>query len=225
MGYYNTEHRERLRLIAHVQGRAFSLAAIKETLDHWTRRPLPWPPARRQPRPHGLVRKPKRLSPEDFAERFAGVDITHGDIQRAVQIRLVELDGSRIGDRQRSLCRSRGCRSRHGNPCLGDPRRARGPYDRCLTYRRAVPPGLPAPLLGTVRRTGHAGSRDALLPAAVNQLTELATSVVIAELHEPFAAFAEQYLTRAAESVAKEAGRFISSHSQNLGEGLRAYHP
>ena len=36
MGYYNTEHRERLRLIAHVQGRAFSLAAIKETLDHWT---------------------------------------------------------------------------------------------------------------------------------------------------------------------------------------------
>ena len=33
------------------------------------------------------------------------------------------------------------------------------------------------------------------LTAAVNQLTELAISVVTGELHERFAAFAEQYLT------------------------------
>ena len=32
------------------------------------------------------------------------------------------------------------------------------------------------------------------LTAAVNQLTELATSVVTAELHDRFAAFAEQYV-------------------------------
>ena len=41
------------------------------------------------------------------------------------------------------------------------------------------------------------------LVAAVSQLTELATSVVTAELHERFAAFAEQYLARAVDSVAK----------------------
>ena len=36
---------------------------------------------------------------------------------------------------------------------------------------------------------------------AVNQLTELATSIAIAELHDRFAAFAEQYLAQAAESI------------------------
>ena len=41
------------------------------------------------------------------------------------------------------------------------------------------------------------------LSAAVNQLTELATSVVTAEPHERFVAFAEEYLARAVESVAK----------------------
>ena len=41
------------------------------------------------------------------------------------------------------------------------------------------------------------------LTAAVSQLTELATSVVTAELHERLAAFAEHYLARAAESVTK----------------------
>ena len=40
------------------------------------------------------------------------------------------------------------------------------------------------------------------LMAAVSQLTDLATSVVTAELHERLAAFAEHYLARAAESVA-----------------------
>ncbi len=39
------------------------------------------------------------------------------------------------------------------------------------------------------------------LTAAVTQLTELATSVVTAELHERFAAFAEPYLAKAAASV------------------------
>ena len=49
MGYYNTEHRDRLRLIAHLQERGFSLAAIKETLDHWTEGRSLAPPPRRQP--------------------------------------------------------------------------------------------------------------------------------------------------------------------------------
>ena len=39
---------------------------------------------------------------------------------------------------------------------------------------------------------------------AVSQLPELATSVVTVEPHEPFVAFAEQYLARAAESVPNE---------------------
>ena len=41
------------------------------------------------------------------------------------------------------------------------------------------------------------------LTMAVSQLTELATGPVAAELHERFAAFAEHYLARAADSVTK----------------------
>ena len=44
------------------------------------------------------------------------------------------------------------------------------------------------------------------LTAAVSQLTELATSVVTAELHERFAAFAEQYFTRATSQWGDEWG-------------------
>ena len=41
----------------------------------------------------------------------------------------------------------------------------------------------------------------------VSQLTELATSVVTAELRERFAAFIEHYLARATESVTKGTDR------------------
>ena len=41
------------------------------------------------------------------------------------------------------------------------------------------------------------------VPSLTAAATELATSVVTAELHERFAAFAEQYLARSAELVAK----------------------
>ena len=43
-----------------------------------------------------LERKPVHLSPEEFARRFVGVDISHQDIQRVVRIGLVELDGAEL---------------------------------------------------------------------------------------------------------------------------------
>ncbi len=96
MGYYRTEHRDRLRLIAHLQERGFSLAAIKETLDHWTGgRSLAHLLGVSQTA-SGLERKPVRRSPEELAERFAGMDINPEDIQRAVRIGLVELDGTEL---------------------------------------------------------------------------------------------------------------------------------
>ena len=54
-------------------------------------------------------------------------------------------------------------------------------------------------------RKGMPAEEMSSLTMAVTQLTELATSVVSAELHERLAAYAEQYLARAAESVAKDA--------------------
>ena len=96
VGYYNAEHCDRFRLIAHLQERGFSLAAIKETLDHWTEgRCLAHLLGVSQIAP-SLGRKPVRLSPEEFAGRFAGVEITQGDIQRSVRIGLVEFDGTEL---------------------------------------------------------------------------------------------------------------------------------
>ena len=199
----NTEHRERLRLIAHLQERGFSLAAIKETLDHWTGgRSLAHLLGVSQIAP-SLARKPLRLSPEEFIERFAGVDITQEDIQRAVQIGLVDLDAMELVISNEAFLDLGAAVARLGIPVTeildehealmisvnGIAERFREVFQRHF-WEPYVSKGMPAEEMPS-------------LSAAVSQLTELATSVVTAELHERFAAFAEQYLTRAAESVAK----------------------
>ena len=203
MGYYNTEHRDRLRLIAHLQERGFSLAAIKETLDHWTEgRSLAHLLGVSQIAP-SLERKPVRLSPEEFAGRFAGVDITQEDIQRAVRIGLVELDGTDLSIPNESFIVLGAGVARLGIPVSeildehealtisvnGIAERFREVFQRHF-WEPFVSKGMPA-------------EEMPFLTTAVSQLTELATSVVTAELHERFAAFAEQYLARAAESVTK----------------------
>ena len=217
MGYYNTEHRDRLRLIAHLQERGFSLAAIKETLDHWTEgRSLAHLLGVSQIAP-SLERKPLRLSPEEFAERFAGVDITQEDIQRAVRIGLVELDGTDLSIPNESFIDLGAGVARLGIPVSeildehealtisvnGIAERFREVFQRHF-WEPFVSKGMPA-------------EEMPFLTTAVSQLTELATSVVTAELHERFAAFAEQYLARAAESVTKG----HDSHVEIIGDRSR----
>ena len=217
MGYYNTEHRDRLRLIAHLQERGFSLAAIKETLDHWTEgRSLAHLLGVSQIAPT-LERKPVRLSPEEFAGRFAGVDITQEDIQRAVRIGLVELDGTELSIPNEAFIVLGAGVARLGIPVSeildehealtisvnGIAERFREVFQRHF-WEPFVTKGMPAEEMPS-------------LTAAVSQLTELATSVVTAELHERFAAFAEQYLARAAESVTKG----HDSHVEIIGDRSR----
>ena len=186
MGYFNTGHRHRLRLIAHLLERGFSLAAIRETLDRWTEgRSLAHllGVSRIAPR---LGRKPVRLSLEEFAERFAGVDITPDDIQRAIRIGLVEFDGAELSIPNEVLIDLGAAAARVGIPIseILDER------FRTVFHRHFWEPyadkGMPAEEMNS-------------LTTAVNQLTELATNVVTAELHDRFAAFAEQYLAQAAE--------------------------
>ncbi len=203
VGYYNPEHRDRLRLIAHLQERGFSLAAIKETLDHWTEgRTLAHLLGVNHIAPT-LEPKPLRLTPQEYAERFAGVEITQDDIQRAVQIGLVELDGTELLISNEAFIDIGVAVARMGIPVSeildehealmisvnGIAERFREVFQRHF-WEPFVSRGMPAEEMSS-------------LSAAVNQLTELATSVVTAELHERFAAFAEQYLARAADSVAK----------------------
>ena len=201
MGYYDTEHSDRLRLIAHLRDRGFSLAAIKETLDHWTEgRSLAHllGVSRIAPR---LGRKPVRLSLEEFTQRFTGVDITPEDIQRAIRIGLVEFDGAELSVPNEVLVDLGAAVARVGIPiseildehealiiAVNDiAERFRAVFQRHF-WEPYSEKGMPAEEMHS-------------LTTAVNQLTELATSVVTAELHDRFAAFAEQYLAQAAKSV------------------------
>ena len=203
VGYYNIGHRDRLRLIAHLQQRGFSLAAIKETLDHWTEgRSLAHLLGVSQIAPN-LKRKTLRMAPEEFARRFAGMDITQEDIQRAVRIGLVQFDGAELSVPNEAFIDLGAAVARLGIPVSeildehealiisvnGIAERFREVFHRHF-WEPYVEKGMPAEEMPS-------------LTAAVSQLTELATSVVTAELHQRFAAFAEQYLARAAESVAK----------------------
>lgn len=155
-GYYSTEHRERLRLIAHLDERGFSPVAIKQTLDRWTEdRSIAHLLGVGQTAP-GFARTPVRMSPEEFAERFAGVDITQEDIQRAVRVGLVDFDGTEISMSNEAFLDLGGGGGADGDSRVGDPRRARG-SDRCRRrHSRAIPRRLPPALLGTVRQPGYA---------------------------------------------------------------------
>ena len=113
MGYYYTGHRDRLRMIAHLQERGFSLAAIKEALGHWTEvRSLAHLLGVSYVAP-GLLHKPTRMSPEEFAEGVGDHPARHpaGGSDRPGRT-----GRRRVADLQRSFPRSRRRRSKTGNP-------------------------------------------------------------------------------------------------------------
>ena len=120
------------------------------------------------------------------------MDITQEDIQRSVRIGLVELDGSELLIPKEAFVD------------LGAPvARMEIPVSEILDEHEA----LMISVNGTAERfrkvfqhhfwelfvaEGMPTEEMPSLTAAVSQLTELATSTVTAELHERFAAFAEQ---------------------------------
>lgn len=94
VGYYNSEHLGRLRLIGQLQERGFSLAAIKELLEGVDRgesmrtllglgdEPSTWVPE-----------SPQRLSFDELAERLPQVELDPTMLQRNVDLGLLELTG------------------------------------------------------------------------------------------------------------------------------------
>ena len=189
-GFHGSEHRDRLRLIAHLQERGFSLAAIRETLDHWTEGRSLAHLLGVSPVAPGLEHKPMRLPPEEFAARFAGVDITQEDIQRAVQIGLVELDGTELSISNETFIDLGGAVLRMGIPVseILDEQEALTISVNGIAewFREVFQRHFWEPFV----RKGMPAEEMPSLTMAISQLTELATSVVTAELHKRFAAFA-----------------------------------
>ena len=132
------------------------------------------------------------------------MDITQEDIQRAVRIGLVELDGAELSIPNGGFFDLGAAVARMGisvseildeHEALmisvnGIAKRFRKVFQRQF-WEPYVAKGMPAEEMSS-------------LAAAVSQLTGLATSVVTAELHERFAAFAEQYLALAQSRSPKD---------------------
>lgn len=201
VGYYGTEHRERLRLIAQLQDRGFSLAAIKDALDAWADgRSLGSLLGVADVVP-SLVERPLRLSVAELAERFAGLGLTQEQLVKAVEIGLIELDGSEVVIRTPAFAELGPAVAALGVPIdvileeyqatrdlvAAIAERFRAVFDQHV-WAGFVASGMPA---DAVPRLTH----------DIERLAQLATEVVGAELHRRFATTAGLYLDRATRSV------------------------
>ena len=201
VGYYGAGHGDRLRLIAHLQQRGFSLAAIKESLDSWNAGQSVGRLLGVSDIAPSLGREPLRLSAAELAERFDGIALTQADIQRTVEIGLVEIDGADLVIANESFADIGPAVAQLGVPvpeildeyvalrsAVGDiADRFRAVFEKHL-WEPFVARGMPADEIGS-------------LSADVAKLTELATSVVTTEMHDRFASFADDYLAQAKKLV------------------------
>lgn len=206
VGYYDDRHRDRLRLIARLQERGFSLAAIKEALDAWgSGRSLDHLLGVGDVAP-SLRREPLRLTLEELATRFEGIGLTQPEILRAVDVGLVAVDGTDVVVSNAAFADIGPAVARLGVPVgeildeyealqaavAGIADRFRAVFERHV-WSRFVADGMPPE-----------GVPDVVDDVA--QLSDLATAVVTVELHERFAAFAAEYLERSRQGMAANAG-------------------
>lgn len=196
VGYYGQGHRDRLRLIAHLQDRGFSLAAIREALDAWaTGRSLDHLLGVGDIAPT-LGREPLRLTLAELAERFEGVELTQADIGRAVDVGLVERDGTTIVVANAAFVDIGPAVARMGVPVgeiLDEYDALRGAVEGIAERFRAV---FERHVWQPFAADGMPPDRVPELTGDVTRLTELATAVVVTELQERFAQFAADYLSR-----------------------------
>ena len=206
VGYYGEQHRDRLRLIAHLQDRGFSLAAIKEALEAWAAgRTLDHLLGVAEIAP-GLHPEPLRLTPAEFAAQFEGIDISADHMRRAAELGLVELDGADVTVPNAAFVDIGPAVIRLGVPVdevldeyealrvavASVAERFRQLFDRHI-WQPFENAGMPADRLP--------GLTD-----DVAQLTALASGVVTTELHQRFAEFVAEYVAKATGAVGQNDG-------------------
>lgn len=196
VGYYATAHQDRLRLIAHLQTRGFSLAAIKEALDSWNAG---------QSLDHllgvgsvapSLERSPIRLTPAELVARFDGVGISQAEIQRAGKLGLLQIDGAEVVVEHEAFIDAGAAVAKMGVPVsevLDEYEALGAAVDEIADrFRSVFERHMWQPFVGgELNASEIAELRDRVL-----QLTDLATSVVTVELHDRFAEFAADYIER-----------------------------
>lgn len=197
VGYYGLEHRRRLGVIANLQQRGYSLAAIRELLDAWEEGlPLSDVLGVDEAAP-GLMPPAVRVTPEEVAARFEGIHIAADDWLRAIDLGLVELDGDEVVVLDPSFLDAGPRIARLGVP-VGEildeyealqasvaavAGRFRKVFDRHL-WQPVEDRGLPEDELARLSDDAQA-------------LASAASEVVIVELRRQFGEFVDDYLDRA----------------------------
>lgn len=96
VGIYDSSHRSRLSLIASLQDRGFSLAAIKDVVDNWEKGKSLHELLSVGEAVPALRPEPTRMPLTEITERFAPAPITQEDLQRSVQLGLIEIEGTDV---------------------------------------------------------------------------------------------------------------------------------
>lgn len=204
VGYYSQDHRERLRLIARLQERGFSLAAIKEAIDSWHDG-------------HSLdellgvtdlapnfSRQTLRLAPAELARRFEGVGLTQQEIQRAVAVGLIEIDGAEVVITNPPFADIGPAVADLGVPVsemLDEYEVLRRTIDDMAERFRAV---FDRHLWEHFVSDGMQADRIPDLTDAAARLAQLASALVGAELNARFAEFVQDYVDRAEQGLADQ---------------------
>ncbi len=204
VGFYNSSHTERLRLIARLQQRGFSLAAVKELIDSWNLgQSIDELLGVSQIAP-SLAPEPLRLSPSELAVRFAEVELTQADIQRAAAIGLIKLDDGDVVIVNPTFADIGPEVARLGieiGEMLDEYEALRVAVDDISERFRAV---FERSLWATFINDGKRLDDVPRLVDAATRLSQLATASVNAELTSRFAEFVQDY-TRQAEAAAPDA--------------------
>ena len=200
VGYYGEGHRERLRLIAQLQDRGFSLAAIKEAVDSWTSGASLNDLLGVRDIAPGLATEPVRTSPAELAKKFGDIEVTQADIQRANEVGLIVIDGSDVLVRTPEFLEIGPEVAGHGVPIsvmLDEYDAMRKATKKTAKRFQAV---FDEHLWAEFEANGMKADDIPALTEAATKLAQLASASITAELHTHFAEFVQDYISRASES-------------------------
>ena len=201
VGFYNSKHRERLALIASLQDRGFSLAAIKQALDSWETGGSLNELLDVGNLSPSLDSTEIRLDPAELAKRFAGVELTQSDIQRAVEVGLIKIEGTEIVITNGPFLEIGPAVAEAGLPVsvmLDEYETLSGEVEQIAARFREI---FENHLWSNFVDDGMPVDEIGQLTEKASQLTQLATATVTAEFNARFAGFVAEYVAIA------EAGR------------------
>jgi DNA-binding transcriptional MerR regulator len=203
VGYYGPAHRARLELIASLQERGYSLAAIKDLVDTWQEgRSLTQVLGLEASAASALAGAAElRLRPEELAARFDGIDLDAAAMQRAYELGLVAFEDDAIVVRDPVFLDVGSALASMGVPVseiLDEYEHLRAvSVDLAERFTAVFERDLWAPFVAAGMPADKLGS----LTDALAELGPLAEQIVLASLRRAIAEQAEQFLADRAKEL------------------------